>query len=72
MPRGQVTDFYRAAHARDDEAVVFAWLEWPDKATRQAAHAAMMADERLMAMGAAMPFDAKRMIFGGFTIVSDH
>lgn len=67
---GQRTDFRRAVDARDDEEVVFSWVEWPDKATRDAAMAQM--DERMKTdprwdpVQNPMPFDGKRMIFGGF------
>ncbi|HYD04079.1 MAG TPA: DUF1428 domain-containing protein [Reyranella sp.] len=61
---GKVTDFRRAVDARDDESVAFSWVEWPDKATRDAAFKKMEADEAMM--NEPMPFDGKRMIFGGF------
>lgn len=64
VPDGSVTDFKRAVHATADETVVFSWVEWPDKATRNSAMQAMESDERMMAEP--MPFDGKRMIFGGF------
>jgi len=63
VPAGKVTDFRRAVDLRDDETVVFAWMTWPDKATRDKAYAGMMADD--MDMGD-MPFDGKRMVYGGF------
>lgn len=63
VSHGKVTDFYRAVQATEDEAVVFSWIEWPDKATRDAAMEKMQSDERMMGP---MPFDGKRMIFGGF------
>ena len=65
VPKGEVTDFHAAVQAKDDESVVFSWIEWPDKATRDAAMVRMQSDERMMAEP--MPFDGKRMIFGGFT-----
>ena len=64
---GHTTDFRRAVQAGPDETVVFAWIEYPDKATRDAAMARMMADPRMRDME--MPFDGKRMIFGGFETV---
>lgn len=64
---GKRTDFLRAVQAGDDEAVVFAWVEFPDKATSDAAWADIMQnpDEMAHAMGDAQ-YDGKRMIFGGF------
>ena len=67
VPKGEVTDFHRAVRAKDGEAVVFSWIEWPDKTTRDAAMEKKRADQRTMAEP--MPFDGKRMIFGGFTPV---
>jgi uncharacterized protein YbaA (DUF1428 family) len=52
--------------AKDDESVVFAWFEYPDRAARDAANAKMRSDPRMMELGANMPFDGKRMIMGGF------
>ena len=63
LPDGKQTDFRRAVQARDGENVVFSWIEWPDKATRDAGMAKMETDER---MQGPMPFDGKRMIYGGF------
>ena len=71
VPRGKVTDFYGAVQAKDDETVVFSWFEYPDRATRDAANEKMMSDPRMEEMGAQMPFDAKRMIFGGFNSFVD-
>lgn len=69
VPDGKQTDFRKAVLARDDETVVFSWIEWPDKATRDAAFAKMMdgGDPRMDPEKNPMPFDGKRMIFGGFT-----
>lgn len=63
VPKGKVTDFFGAVEARDDEAIVFAWIEWPDKATADAAWQKMQADPAGMPE---MPFDGSRMVFGGF------
>jgi uncharacterized protein YbaA (DUF1428 family) len=54
--------------AKPDESVVFSWVEWPDKATRNAGMEKFMKDPR-MAVASDMPFDGKRMIFGGFAPV---
>ena len=71
VPDGKLTDFKRAVQAKDDETVVFAWVEWPDKAARDAGMARM---HDLMQAGGEfkdqeIPFDGKRMIFGGFEAV---
>jgi len=68
VPDGTLTDFRKAVQARDDETVVFSWVEWPDKATRDAAFAKMMdgSDPRMDPEKNPMPFDGKRMIYGGF------
>lgn len=66
VPVGKQTDFQRAVQARDDETVVFSWIEWPDKATRDAGMEKMMKDPRMSPENNPMPFDGKRMIYGGF------
>ncbi|MBV2144577.1 DUF1428 domain-containing protein [Falsochrobactrum sp. TDYN1] len=71
VPDGKVTDFRRAVQAGPDEDVVFSWFEYPDKATRDAANEKMMNDPRMKEMGNEMPFDGKRMIFGGFSTILD-
>ena len=73
VPDGKLTDFRRAVQAKEDETVVFSWIEWPDKATRDAAMSRMeelmKTDDRLNPEKNPMPFDGKRMIFGGFAPV---
>jgi uncharacterized protein YbaA (DUF1428 family) len=71
VPEGKVTDFAKSVQAKDDETVVFSWFEYPDRATRDAANAKIMADPRMEQMGATMPFDGKRMIMGGFDSIVD-
>ena len=74
VPEGKTTDFRMAVKAEEDEAVLFSWIEWPDKATRDAAMATMTewmndpakADPRMDPARNPMPFDGKRLIFGGF------
>jgi uncharacterized protein YbaA (DUF1428 family) len=70
VPKGEVTDFYRAVKAEDGEAVVFSFIEWPDKATRDEAWKVIMEDESLRPQGD-MPFDGKRMFWGGFDNIVD-
>ena len=73
VPHGKLTDFRRAVQATDDEAVVFSWIEWPDKPTRDAAMAKIpelvKSDARMSQEKNPMPFDGKRMIYGGFAPV---
>lgn len=61
---GKVTDFKKAVAAQPDETVVFSWMVWPDKATADKAWEKMQSDPRMAAVP--MPFDGKRMIWGGF------
>lgn len=65
VPEGKITDFRRAVLAEDSEAVVFSWIEWPDKAICDAAAARMETDPRWAEMGE-MPFDTTRLIWSGF------
>ena len=69
---GKVTDFKRAVNAEVDEITVFSWIEYPSKEIRDAANKRMMEDPRTKDMGNTMPFDGKRMIFGGFTPILDN
>ena len=76
---GKVTDFRKAVQAKEDETVVFSWIEWPDKKTRDAAYAKMTdwmehperADPRMNPDKNPMPFDGKRLIYGGFAPVAE-
>jgi uncharacterized protein YbaA (DUF1428 family) len=71
VPEGKVTDFRRAVKAKPDETIVFSWVEYPDKATREQANEKMMNDPTMKDMGKNMPFDGQRMIFAGFTPIND-
>ncbi|MFH5925332.1 DUF1428 domain-containing protein [Roseomonas xinghualingensis] len=71
VPDGKLTDFRRAVDAREGEVVVFSWIEFPSREARDAAHQKFMNDPRTEAMRAEMPFDGKRMIFGGFMPILD-
>ena len=71
VPTGKQTDFHRAVLAKDDETVVFSFVEWPDKATRDAGVEKLMKDPRMDPKANPMPFDGMRMIFGGFSPVVD-
>ncbi|MGF1563305.1 MAG: DUF1428 domain-containing protein [Geminicoccaceae bacterium] len=69
VPQGAVTSFPMAVQLEDDETVVFAWIVWPSKEIRDAAMPKIMADPRLQPENNPMPFDGKRMIFGGFEVL---
>lgn len=70
VPRGKVNDLYGAVDARPDETVLFSWIEYPDRATRDEAGRKMMEDPAMQDMPE-MPFDAKRMIWSGFEVVHE-
>jgi uncharacterized protein YbaA (DUF1428 family) len=70
VDHGKVTDYYRAVKAEDGETVVFSFIEWPDKATRDEAWQKIMADESLKPDGD-MPFAGQRMFWGGFEKILD-
>ena len=70
VPRGKTTDMFGAVNAEGEENVVFSWINWDSREACQAAHDAMMGDER-MQMPPEMPFDGKRMIFAGFEILGE-
>jgi uncharacterized protein YbaA (DUF1428 family) len=65
-PYGEVTSFPRAVQAKDDEIVVFSWVTYESRQARDAVLAKVMADPRLKGSMENMPFDGKRMIYGGF------
>ena len=71
VPKGKVTDFQSAVQAKDDESVVISWVEYPDKSTYDAVNKKLMEDPRAKEMMANMPFDGKRMIYGGFDAIVD-
>ncbi len=65
VPDGEVTSFPMAVKRAEDETVVFSWMEWPDRETCDRAWAAIMADPRMASLEP-MPFDGRRMMWGGF------
>ena len=70
LPDGKVTDYKRAVKATAGENVVYSYVEWPDKAVRDAAWEKMMNDPDMQPSGE-MPFDGKRMFWGGFEPILD-
>lgn len=69
VPDGKVTSFPMAVQRKADETVVFSWIVWPSKSVRDAGMAKVMADPRLQPDVNPMPFDGKRLIYGGFEVL---
>lgn len=70
VPQGELNSFHTAVMCKENETVCFSWVLWPDKAFRDAANEKVYAD--MVAEGSAMtemPFDGKRMIYGGFEAI---
>lgn len=69
VPPGKLTSFPMAVQCQADESVVFSWIIWPTKAVRDTGMQAVMEDPRMTCDENGMPFDGKRMIFGGFQMI---
>jgi len=69
VPEGKLNSMHTAVLRKPEETVVFAWITWPDRATRDAGMQKVFADPRSAPSMQAMPFDGKRMIFGGFEVI---
>jgi uncharacterized protein YbaA (DUF1428 family) len=69
VPVGVLTSFPRAVQCTEDETVVFSWIIWPSREARDAGNAKAMNDPRMQTPEDGMPFDSKRMIFGGFQVM---
>jgi len=65
VPDGKVTSFPMAVQKKEDETVVFSWMEWPDRETADKGFAGAMQDPQMREM-TEMPFDGMRMMWGGF------
>ena len=68
VPMGKITSFPRAVKQKPDETVIFAWITYKSRAQRDRINKKVMADPRLKMDMKNMPFDGKRMIFGGFKV----
>ena len=66
VPYGELTSFPRAVHLKEDEIAVFSWILYPSREVRDEINRKVMADPRLEGDKWQMPFDGKRMIYGGF------
>ena len=71
VPDGEVTSFPKAVQKKDDEVVVFSWVTWPSKEIADAAWGKIMADPRMAPGASPMPFDGRRMIYGGFDVIAE-
>jgi uncharacterized protein YbaA (DUF1428 family) len=71
VPDGKVTDHRKAVKAEDGEETVFSWIEWPSKQSRDETWAKIMEDPRMKPDHDNMPFDGKRVVYGGFAPVID-
>lgn len=69
VPDGEVTSFPMAVKCKPEETVVFSWIVWPDKGARDRGMKQLMEDPRLQPDVNPMPFDGKRLIYGGFEVV---
>lgn len=69
VPDGVVTSFPMAVKRKPGETVVFAWISWPSKAVRDIGMKKVMEDPRMNPASNPMPFDGKRMIYGGFAVL---
>ena len=69
VPDGKLTSFPMAVKRKDDETVVFSWIVWPSRKVREEGMKKVMADPRLRPDTNPMPFDGKRMIYGGFEMI---
>lgn len=70
VPEGKLTSFPLAVQRKADETVVFSWITWPSREARDRGMRAAMEDPRLKQQES-MPFDGRRMIFGGFEVIVD-
>ncbi len=71
VPDGEITSFPMAVKCKPDETVVFSWITWPSREARNEGMEKAMSDPRMKAAMDPMPFDGKRMIYGGFEMIVD-
>ncbi len=69
VPEGKLTSFTMAVQRKEDETVVFSWIVWPSREKRDAGMKKSMEDPRMNPDNEPMPFDGKRLIFGGFQVI---
>jgi len=71
VPEGKLTSFPMAVRRQDDETVVFSWVVWPSRKVRDEGMKKVMADSRVQPSTNPLPFDGKRLIYGGFEAIVD-
>jgi uncharacterized protein YbaA (DUF1428 family) len=71
VPEGKLTSFPLAVKRKEDETVVFSWITWPSRQVRDLGMEQVMADPRVQPDTNPMPFDGKRLIYGGFDVLVD-
>ena len=71
IPEGKLTSFPMAVKRKEDETVVFSWITWPSRQVRDEGMKKAIADPRLQPDRNPMPFDGKRLIYGGFEVLVD-
>ena len=71
VPEGKVTSFSMAVQRKEDETVVFSWMVWPSKEARDQGWEKIMKDPRMTDQANPLPFDGKRLIYGGFDMILD-
>ena len=71
VPEGKLTSFTLAVKREPSESVVFSWIVWPSREARDEAWKKLMADPRMQPGAMSMPFDGKRLIYGGFQVLLD-
>ncbi len=69
VPEGKVTSFSMAVKREPDESILFSWITWPSKEARNSAWEKLMRLPEMQPNANTMPFDGKRMIYGGFEVI---
>jgi len=69
IPDGEITSFPRAVACEPGETVCFGWVVWPSREARERGMQQMRGDERMSPQNCPLPFDGRRLIFGGFEVI---
>ncbi len=69
VPEGKLTSFPMAVKCEPGETVVFSWVTWPSRAARQQGWDKLRTDPAMQPGAMPMPFDGKRLIYGGFEVM---